>query len=1479
MTLQWAGDALSNNTRKQIRRLSPLDIIRLNSLDCANSPADVVKELIENSLDAGATSVKVFYSYYGYREIAVYDNGSGISGHDNSFEDIANSNCTSKIRGYDEIFSVQTYGFRGNALMWISLKGELQIFSRESTDARVLRAIYVNGGLFSIVPLRKEDEEYVLRSFVGHTNIDVSGRFTIMVVSNLGDSFPEAELSPSAQRSEIEDTVKRYSIPHYDKDFLLYDTDLDIPILALEKRSTARDRLFDVRRDIFSSTCADGGRPETPSGKLIGSLSHLISRSSVLYISEDEILQSPFYVAIKNKHAGIRSLSAQTSSGFIGDPSITAYAMQHATQTSKTHASQNMDVAGLEATPVTDNDQNEASKGVLSSPAFPVSPAAYTLPSVPDTLWYVDAIAKKDEAAQLQLVPKIAPLLLASYSNIQAPLPSAPVGQGRYLSQKRCQSTRVTNRRCSQHRDAVAVLQISIHISNPIIHPIPRKASQQKALLNSLITGKTMINSNLAILFCYNKRPVILKRLFEEIHTCVNSYFKEIYGPNLLLIMIESTQGVCFCDLDRTPEKKFITFGKFIGRLIQDRIVRVLSLIFSRNLNRKRVRLSEHQRLLAKANMFGDSLDISSSASSHALRLLGGLNGQAKIDPKKLLDFDYRLNLFFEKCTQYLYERIFEGAAGGEYHSGVTNLDSRAATRHINNNVIVKTIKLYREEFKTFDPYALAHRNVSEEIVNYGNLKKSHRMSAHTPSSVSRDNTPQKCLRLEQHNSGQQKSTQLRKLNKVTTEIMKRVLGCDFRAIRSLDNPVKKNYKAMFLSTYLLYGSQYALIKSFTLMRPDLIDGFLQLAPNLSQSMREGYPNISLSTLASVFNSINIASSPTKVRYSKVYTLSNYQESSDWISEADLITKNPSNNIFALKSRHATRSRPHQKEKRTKVSSQPSNKLLSSAPDVQLPEAASPQPNVSHIPITAKSMSSPLLEYLTQFSIKTTKAISVPDECTDISEVQPHEPAGFSTSSESSRSPSLSISRRTRLKLSALTIPSDDASDVIGSTEAQSSCNAKESAASEQCEIFDPISEAEKSIQGVVEQHDLALSSEEGDHGDTYCKLRKFTQVFDLGTIKSRFHHLENHMIFVLEEELKEKRPVCHILGLSPREAQAIREKQKRLNESSEKRGRFTERDIKAMGKQRLDVMSDAISTSEPMSLARINSYIQSQKTLISKAELNIGNLINIDGTIVAYYNLDNYCCNLNAIRVTTKVFKIIFLKYWLGNAVKNLYDPSVSFHKVPLVRVPTQYNVLIETFIDLFLAMGIGVSIADNRAIVESAVDAKIASVPSKTCIQLLIHPLLLVSEYYHCFKLLFEANKTAVPTESEFEQFLAKIQLLLFYDHIETQELIGLENHRALQKRLGLLNYGHPMRIEYSKDTNYTIPYSSETIKLFIHYYCEFLATHFIRVAYETQSPEVIRAYFRLIIDHLNVEDLDTPYKMPIYTENEISAADQVV
>ncbi|EET02300.1 Mlh2-like protein [Giardia duodenalis ATCC 50581] len=1473
MVPQRTNSASSHDTQKHIRRLSPLDIIRLNSLDCANSPADVVKELIENSLDAGATSVKVFYSYYGYREITVYDNGSGISGRDDSFEVIANSNCTSKIRVYDEIFSVQTYGFRGNALMWISLKGELQIFSRGSKGAEVLRAIYVNGGLFSIVPIRAEDEEYVLRSFVGHTNIDVSGRFTIIVVSNLGDSFHEYEVSPSAQRSELEDTIKRYSIPHYDKEFILYDTDLNIPILTLEKRLSVYDRLFDVRRDIFASTHVEGGQPEVPSGASTGTLSHLVTRSSTLYISEEELLQSPFYVAIRNKHDNRRSFSASISLLPVG-----SHDTDICTQVLTVHAAKTGDVCGLEAHQSTNANHRETPKRALSTPSFLESSIVPTLPSVPDTLWYADAILKKDKATQLRLVPQLTPLLLASCSTENPSLPMTSPDSGEHS--ERCRSAKASAHRHLQPCNAITALHITIHISNPMIQPVARKASQQKALINSLVIGKTMINNNLAILLYYNKRPVILKRLFEEIHACVNSYFKEIYGPNLLLILMDAVQGTCFCDLDRTPEKKFITFGKFIGRLLQDRILRMLSSLFSKNLGRKRVRLNEHQRLLAKANMFGDSLDISNSASSHALRLLGGPHGSIKVDPARFLDFDYRLNLFFEKCTQYLYERIFEGAAGGEYHSGVTNLDSHAATRHINNNVIVKTIKLYREEFKTFDPYAMAHRNISKEIADHNGNFKHIQACAPKLSPIDEQRALQNCPNVESQNSGRaepNKSAQVRTINKVTTDIMKRILGCDFHAIRKLDNPAKKNYKAMFLSTYLLYGSQYALIKSFAMMRPDLISGILQLVPNVSSSLKCDL-GTSLSVLSTIFNSINTASTSTTVQYSKVYALSTYQESSDWLSEVEFVAKKPSSSIFALRSRRAVHSfRRKQKETLTALPS-PANKLINSAPDVQLSMTASLRPSTSFAPTTVSNLPSPLLEYVSQFSIRTAQSAPLHDDCTDISEALPHEPTGLSTSSESSRSPSLSASRRNRLKLSTLTIPSDDATDFIESAEVQDNSETLGHNNSEPCEVFNPISEAEKSIQSVIERRDLTLSSEE-EQEDNYHKLKKFTQVFDLGTIKSRFHHLENHIIFVLEEELKEKRPVSHILGPSPREAQAIREKQKRLSDSSGRRGLFTETDIKTMGKQRLDAMSDAISSTEPISLARINSYIQSQKTLISKAELNTGNLINIDGTIVAYYNLDNYCCNLNATRVTTKVFKIIFLKYWLGNAVKSLYDPSVSFHKIPLMRVPVHYNVLIETFIDLFLALGIGVSIADNKVVVAPTGVINMTSIPSQTCIQLLVHPLLLVSEYYQCFKLLFEANKTAVPTESDFEQFLAKIQLLLFYDHLEAPEPVSIGKHRALQKRLGILNHGHPIRIEYLKDINYTIPYSNETIKLFIHYYCEFLATHFIRVAYEIQSAEIIKAYFRLIIDHLNIEDLDTPYKMPIYTENETSTVDQMI
>lgn len=74
----------------------------------------VVKELVENSLDAGATSLEVRFKNNGLDSIEVQDNGSGIS--PSNYESLALKHHTSKLASYDDLSSLQTFGFRGEAL-------------------------------------------------------------------------------------------------------------------------------------------------------------------------------------------------------------------------------------------------------------------------------------------------------------------------------------------------------------------------------------------------------------------------------------------------------------------------------------------------------------------------------------------------------------------------------------------------------------------------------------------------------------------------------------------------------------------------------------------------------------------------------------------------------------------------------------------------------------------------------------------------------------------------------------------------------------------------------------------------------------------------------------------------------------------------------------------------------------------------------------------------------------------------------------------------------------------------------------------------------------------------------------------------------------------------------------------------------------------------------------------------------------------
>lgn len=95
-------------------------------------PASVVKEMLENSVDAGASSIKLIVKDAGKSLIQVVDNGSGMSGTDArmSFE----RHATSKIRSSEDLFKIQTLGFRGEAMASIAAVAQVELKTKLAND-------------------------------------------------------------------------------------------------------------------------------------------------------------------------------------------------------------------------------------------------------------------------------------------------------------------------------------------------------------------------------------------------------------------------------------------------------------------------------------------------------------------------------------------------------------------------------------------------------------------------------------------------------------------------------------------------------------------------------------------------------------------------------------------------------------------------------------------------------------------------------------------------------------------------------------------------------------------------------------------------------------------------------------------------------------------------------------------------------------------------------------------------------------------------------------------------------------------------------------------------------------------------------------------------------------------------------------------------------------------------------------------------
>lgn len=221
-----------------IRKLDETVINRIAAGEVIQRPANALKELIENSLDAKSTKIQIFTKQGGLKFLQIQDNGIGIRKEDLGI--VCERFTTSKLTKFEDLTRISTYGFRGEALASISHVAHLTIVTKVADSQVGYEAKYEDSKL-------KEPPK--ARAATQGTQITVTDLFYNIVTRK------KALKNPSEEHAKIVDVVSKYAIHNSKVGFSLKrkgEGGADMSDVKTNENSTVVDNI----RTIYGNTVA-----------------------------------------------------------------------------------------------------------------------------------------------------------------------------------------------------------------------------------------------------------------------------------------------------------------------------------------------------------------------------------------------------------------------------------------------------------------------------------------------------------------------------------------------------------------------------------------------------------------------------------------------------------------------------------------------------------------------------------------------------------------------------------------------------------------------------------------------------------------------------------------------------------------------------------------------------------------------------------------------------------------------------------------------------------------------------------------------------------------------------------------------------------------------------------------------------------------------------------------------------------------------